>query len=317
MDKVEAFSEGDVCPLFRLNTVRHALMPILFFLLCLCVPALAAETKPVKWSDCDPGGIQTLPVPDPVSRRNYDVEISLPSGYHREASTRYPIIYLADGGRGTRPVACQIKALREKGALSEEPIIVGLSYAKGENLEVSRKRDYTPVPRRPGDTAYGGAPAYQHYLHHTVIPYVEGLYRANPNRRIYLGHSYGGLLGAHILLTEPDLFHTYILGSPSFWFANHAILAFESDYAKAHKDLKADVLLFVGGNEISRFDTGRGGNTQDMVGDMKRFESRLGQRGFPSLTVRSLVVPGKNHRKAFPPGLTWAIGTVLGAKALR
>ncbi|KXF77519.1 hypothetical protein ATN84_09115 [Paramesorhizobium deserti] len=272
----------------------------------------AAEAKRVKWSDCDPGGIQSLSVPDPVSGRSYNVEISLPSGYDHDASTRYPIIYLADGDRGTRPVACQIRELYEKGTLAEEPVLVGLSYAKGENLDVSRKRDYTPVPRKPGDTAYGGAEAYQRYLRRTVIPFVESRYRANPDRRIYLGHSYGGLLGARILLTEPDLFHTYILGSPSIWFANHAILRFEADYAKANRDLKADVLLFVGGDEVSRYDPGRGGNTQDMVGDMRAFESRLQQRGYQSLTINSLVVPGKNHRKVFPPGLTWAITAVLG-----
>lgn len=150
----------------------------------------AAEAKRVKWSDCDPGGIQTLSVPDPVSGRSYNVEISLPSGCDRDASTRYPIIYLTDGDRGTRPVACQIKALYDKGALAEEPILVGLSYAKGENLDVSRKHDYTPVPRKPG--AYGAAEAYQQYLRRTVVPFVEGRYRANPGRRVYLGHSYGG-----------------------------------------------------------------------------------------------------------------------------
>ncbi|GGA94896.1 esterase [Brucella endophytica] len=271
-----------------------------------------AEAKRVKWNECDPGGVQTLSVPDPISGRSYNVEISLPASYAPNASARYPIIYLADGDRGTRPVACQIKALYEKGDLAEEPILVGLSYAKGESLEVSRKRDYTPVPRKPGDTAYGGAEAYQRYLRLTVIPFVESRYHADPGRRIYLGHSYGGLLGAHILLTEPDLFHTYILGSPSIWFANHAILRFEANYAQANKDLKANVLLFVGGEEVSRHDAARGGNTQDMVGDMRAFESQLKQRGYRSLTVKSLVVPGKNHRKVFPPGLTWAITDVLG-----
>ncbi len=315
MFKVDIFSGNNVRPFIRLSTLRQVLVP--FILLCLWVPAQATENKPVKWSDCDPGGIQTLPVPDPVSKRNYNVTISLPSSYDPDTSTRYPIVYLADGDRGIRPVACQIKALREKGALSEEPIIVGLSYAMGENMNVSRKRDYTPVPRKHGDTAYGGAMAYQRYLHRTVIPFVEGRYRVNPDRRIFLGHSYGGLLGARILLTKPELFHTYILGSPSIWFANHAILAFESDYAKAHKDLKANVLLFVGGDEVSRFDPDRPGNTQDMVGDMKSFQSRLEQRGFPSLTVYSRILPGKNHRQAFPPGLAWAITAVLGRTTLR
>ena len=127
-----------------------------------------------------------------------------------------------------------------------------------------------------------------------------------------MGHSYGGLLGAHILLTEPGLFRTYILGSPSLWFADHAILTFESEYARANRNLKADLLLFVGGEEIGRYDPGRRDNTQNMVGDMRAFESQLKQRHYPGLTIRSLVVRSKNHRNVFPPGLTWAITAVLG-----
>lgn len=302
-----------VWQLVRRDVVRAALGWAAIALLGLGTTAAAAQTKPGNWRNCDPGGIQTLSVPDPVSGRSYDVEISLPPDYDADTSRRHPVLYLADGGRATRPLTCLVKALYSKGELTEEPIIVGLSYAKGETLEVSRKRDYTPVPLKPGDTAYGGGQAYQLYLRATVISHVESLYRVDPGQRLYWGHSYGGLLGTRILLTEPGLFKTYILGSPSLWFANHAILALEADYAKANSDLKANVLMYVGGLEVSRYEPARRGQTRDMVGDMKAFEAQLKQRSFPSLSIRSLVVPGKNHRNTIPPGFTWAITSVLGA----
>ena len=283
---------------------------------CLSAPIEAAEGKAGKWRSCDPGGILTQSVPDPVSGRSYDIEVSLPSGYDAAAAKLYPVLYLADGGRAVRPLACEVRALYGEGSLREDPIIVGLSYAKGENLEVSRKRDYTPVALKPGDTAYGGASAYQLYLRQTVIPYVERQYRADPGRRLYWGHSYGGLLGTRILLTEPDLFATYMLGSPSFWFGDQAILAIEADYAKANSDLKAEVLMYVGGDEVSRYDAGRRGYTKDMVGGVKAFEARLRERGFPGLSIRSLVVPGKNHRNSIPAGFGWAITSVLGSGRL-
>lgn len=302
----------NACRLARRGVARALLACAVITPFGLSGPAVAAQTKPGSWRNCDPGGIQTVSVPDPVSGRSYDIEVSLPPGYDADASKRHPVLYLADGGRAIRPLACLVKALYGKGELMEEPIIVGLSYAKGESLEASRKRDYTPVPLKPGDTAYGGGRAYQRYLRATVIPQVESLYRVDPAQRLYWGHSYGGLLGTRILLTEPGLFKTYILGSPSLWFADHAILALEADYAKANRDLKADVLMYVGGEEVSRYDPGRRGHTKDMVGDMKAFEARLRQRGFPGLTISSLVVPGRNHRNAIPPGFTWAIPSVLG-----
>ncbi|MGN8116251.1 alpha/beta hydrolase [Labrys sp. 22185] len=300
------------CRSVRRDVAGALLAWVLIALFIPCGPAAVAQTKPATWRDCDPGGIQTLSVPDPVSGRSYDVEISLPADYDTDTAKRHPVLYLADGGRAIRPLTCLVKALYGKGELMEEPIIVGLSYARGETLEVSRKRDYTPVPLKPGDTAYGGGQAYQLYLRATVIPHVESLYRVDPGQRLYWGHSYGGLLGTRILLTEPDLFKTYILGSPSLWFADHAILVLEADYAKANSDLKADVLMYVGGEEVSRYDPSRRGHTRDMVGDMKAFEAQLKQRSFPSLTIRSLVVPGKNHRNTIPSGFTWAITSVLG-----
>jgi pimeloyl-ACP methyl ester carboxylesterase len=47
------------------------------------------------------------------------------------------------------------------------------------------------------------------------MTFVAGHYRADMGEKIYAGHSYGGLIGVHVLLTEPDMFQRYVLGSPS------------------------------------------------------------------------------------------------------
>nr|WP_145994341.1 alpha/beta hydrolase-fold protein [Mesorhizobium loti] len=290
----------------------HALALIVLFYAGIAPAAAGPQAREMR--SCALGDIETRSVPDPTSGRSYDIQVSLPSDYDADTSKHRPVLYLADGGRAMPRLPCLVKALYSQGSLEQEPIIVGLSYGEGENLEASRKRDYTPVPLKPGDTAYGGAQAYQRYLGQTVIPYVESHYRVDPGRRLYWGHSYGGLLGAHILLTQPDLFGTYLLGSASFWFADHVIWRIEDDYAKANSDLRANVLLYVGGDEISRYDPSRGGYTKDMVGDMEAFEARLKRRGFPGLTIRSLVVSGKNHRNTIPAGFTWAITSALGGE---
>ncbi|MGJ4856279.1 alpha/beta hydrolase [Labrys sp. La1] len=282
--------------------------------------AMSAEARDGIPTGCDLGGTQIRSIADPVSGRSYDVEVTLPSDYQANPAKRYPVLYYADGGHLAASATCLskeprrqealrlVRKLHRDGKLAEEPILVGLSYAKGEGFAVSRARDYTPVADKPG---YGGAGAFQAYLGKTVMPVIEGLYRTDPRRRLFWGHSYGGLLGARILLTEPGLFRSYILGSPSLWFADHAILTMEADYARANRDLKAHVLIYVGGDEISRYDPGRRGDTQDMVGDVRTFEKLLKSRGFPSLTIHSLVVPGKNHRTTIPPGFAWAITSAL------
>lgn len=282
-------------------------------LLCALSATPSAKTR----ESCDLGGTTVQSVPDPVSGRAYDIEVTLPSSYEANSKKRYPVLYYADGGHQVAPAACLAKEPRRQEALRlikelnlrEEPILIGLSYARDGDYAASRARDYTMVAIKPG---YGAAAAYQRYIAETVIPHVERRYRADPKRRLFWGHSYGGLLGARILFTQPNLFRSYILGSPSFWFADDAIFTLEADYAKTHRDLKANVFIYVGGDEIRRYDPERRGDTEDMVADVKTFEKRVKARKFPGLTIRSFVVPGKNHRTTIPPGFIWAIRSALG-----
>lgn len=258
----------------------------------------------------------TVPLPDPASGRRYEIYVSLPDGYAANPSKSYPLLILADGGRAFPKLSCDVRALAKSGAIGEEPVVVGLSYAIGEDLEDSRRRDYTPVADGPTSRVYGGAAAYQTYLRNVVLPHVGRHYRTDPARRVFWGHSYGGLLGAHILLTEPGLFQTYLIGSPSLWFANHAIYGFEEAYAKRNKQLDATVILYVGGLEISRYDPSRKGNTRDMVAGVQAFVSRLSAHGYSGLQLRSSVIAGKDHRSSVRPGFAWALTQALALHAV-
>ena len=46
-----------------------------------------------------------------------------------------------------------------------------------------------------------------------VKPFITTRHRADPAKAIFLGHSYGALLGTQILFTEPDMFSSYILAA--------------------------------------------------------------------------------------------------------
>lgn len=83
-------------------------------------------------------------------------------------------------------------------------------------------------------------------------PFIAARYRADPARSLFLGHSYGALLGAQILFTEPGLFSGYILGSPSLWYDRRHALKLETDYATRNADLPAKVYLYVGSFEAQR-----------------------------------------------------------------
>ncbi|WP_292071064.1 alpha/beta hydrolase [Brevundimonas sp. UBA7534] len=262
-------------------------------------------------------GTQVWSVPDPVSGRDYEVFVSLPASYEANPQRRYAVLYVTDADYAF-PIIRQIaRRVNLDGPVIEEFILVGLSYSQGDSGTVSRNRDYTPTPNGPSSassTLHGGGAAYQAYLQAQAIPFVEDRFRADPARRVMLGHSYGGLLGAQIMFTDPGLFSAYVLGSPSFWFDRRHIMKMEADYARAHDDLPADVFMYVGAWEVPGPDR-RNTSGADMVGDVQTMEQTLKSRAYPNLNVRSIVLQDEDHLTIAPVGFTRALKAVLPAES--
>lgn len=258
-------------------------------------------------------GTEVWDVPDPVSMRGYQVFVSLPASYAKEPQRRYPVLYVTDAGYAFPIVREIARRLNGEGPQVEEFILVGLSYANGDDPKLSRNRDYTPTangPKRaPAGSDHGHGAAYQAYLRDQVKPFIAGRYRTDPKRALFLGHSYGGLLGAQILFTEPDLFSGYILGSPSFWFDDRHIFLLESAYAAKHRDLAAKVYLYVGEHESLRHR-----RRVEMVGDNRAFEALLKKRAYPSLSLKSDVLNDEDHVSVAPRGFTHGLKFLLPAR---
>ncbi|MGA0544017.1 alpha/beta hydrolase [Brevundimonas sp. VNH65] len=249
---------------------------------------------------------QVWTIPDPVSGRRYEVFVSLPSSYKSSPERRYPVLYVTDADYAFPIIRLITRRVNLNGPRVEEFILVGLSYAVDESGMASRARDYTPV--RINDRTGGGA-AYQAYLKAEVLPFIEDRFRADPSRRILVGHSYGGLLGAQILFSEPELFDGYILGSPSFWFGDHAMMRTEEEYARAHTDLRARVYTYIGEYEFPG--SGALNTRYDMVADSARFEERLRSRGYPGLTLTHEVLNDEDHLTVAPRGFTQGLLALL------
>ncbi|WP_376745690.1 alpha/beta hydrolase [Sinorhizobium psoraleae] len=160
----------------------------------IAVSFVVLSSRTEARSSCSQRERATIELPDPVSGRQYEIYVSLPAGYSENRLTSYPLVIIADGGRAFPELSCDAWMLAESKAIGPA-IVVGLSYALGENLADSRRRDYTPSPLPGSGKVYGGAAAYQRYLRDVVVRYVEDRYRIASDRRIFWGHSYGGLLG--------------------------------------------------------------------------------------------------------------------------
>lgn len=256
-------------------------------------------------------GTEVVPTPSLRLGRDYEAFVSLPADY-AQSTRRYPVLYVTDADYAFPLIRAIANRVDRHGVGLQDFILIGLSYAKGENGAVSRNRDYTPggagVRPSPEQASgeYGQAAAYLQFLREEALPVLERRYRIDPSRRIFVGHSYGALLGLHVLFTQPSLFSHYILGSPSLWFDQHQTFATERRYAAQHKTLAARVRVFIGAEETVKQGRGR-----DMVGDLARFSAQIRQRNYRGLDWASSVLPGEDHATVFPllitRGLMWAL----------
>ncbi|WP_241093529.1 alpha/beta hydrolase [Xanthomonas sp.] len=269
------------------------------------------EGKPYEIVDS-----QVWTVPDPATGRDYQVFVAMPRGYADDPARRYPVLYVTDADYAFPLVRQIARRLNGEGPKIDDFILVGLSYAIGDDAMPSRRRDYTPTPEdganSPPTPTHGKASDYIGYLRDRVLPFVAQRYRTDERRRLYLGHSYGGLLGTQILLSAPEMFAGYILGSPSYWYGEHAMRDQEKAFAATHKDLPAQVYLYVGEYEQTRY-----GQNYDMVDDAQAMVRSLRARRYPGLQVQLEVLNDEDHLSVAPRGLTHGLKYLLGTREPR
>lgn len=252
-------------------------------------------------------------------KREYQIAVSLPTGY-KTSTRRYPVLFVTDANYAFPLIRSLYKRVGDEGRGLEDFILVGLGYSTGDSPTFARRRDYTPVASADATAApdasgrapqFGQAEAYRRFIASDVFPMIAQRYRADMARKIFVGHSYGSLLGLHMLFTEPSMFEQYILGSPSLWYANDHMFEREKAYASTHKDLRARVFFAIGGEEKPSPDNK---DRNDMVGDLKRFENMLRSRHYPSLRIQSRVFEDEDHLTVAPAiithGLKWTLPPV-------
>ncbi len=242
-----------------------------------------------------------IPINDAANDRQYELYIKLPKDYEKHQKVRYPVIYFTDA-------VWHIEALSAATEyLLEDSILVGISWQKDiddaliktAGDHVSRYRDYSP---RPSDNPehqskyhFGQAKQHLDFIRNTVISYTEKHYRTETTQRSYFGYSMGGEFGAYVLLTQPDTFSHYILGSPSLGQADAEYL---SSLAKTNatelNNSDAQVLISYGTLEQES-----GAHIEGLISSLKVLQAQ-------NMSISHPIIEG-NHQSAFPLTVVQAV----------
>ncbi len=147
-----------------------------------------------------------------------EIWVHVPESFHKNATKKYPVVYLLDGDAHFYSVAGMIHQLStvNGNTICPEMIVVGIP-------NTDRTRDLTPshVAHMFGDTTFsrtsGGADKFTQFIREELIPFIDNHYPTTSYRTL-IGHSFGGLFAINALVNHSDLFNNYLAIDPSLWW---------------------------------------------------------------------------------------------------
>jgi hypothetical protein len=143
------------------------------------------------------------------------INVYAPAAYDATEDGRFPVLYMPDGGvhEDFLHVAGLVQISSLNGTMRPF-LLVGI-----ENTE--RRRDLTGPTTVPEDRDIaphvGGSARFRAFIRDELMPVVDARYRTSGETAI-VGESLAGLFVVETLLTEPELFDTYVAIDPSLWW---------------------------------------------------------------------------------------------------
>lgn len=244
----------------------------------------------------------------------------------------FPVIYHMDpyGSFATFVESLNVRARRTASSGVVPAVVVGIGYPTDDWTDRARRtydltlsaKDYdwsgpAPMP------ALGGADVFLSFLEKDLMPVIERDFKINKDRRTLMGHSFGGLFTLHTLFTRPDLFQTYVAGSPSIWFNDEFLLSEEKTFIKNFRpDGKVrNILITVGGLEQRlnpAVDPGPKASEnlarmqgRKMVSNAADMAARLALYKDKGLNVAFTEFDGEEHGSVVPGLVSRAVGFAL------
>ena len=244
--------------------------------------------------------------------QDYELLISLPRSYNLNNSS-YPVMISLDAYINFLIVKGCVDGFTSPFQLMPEVILVGISYGGDESNSLAkwiagRTRDLTPNQNSATEEYYkkfitdrgydsvdvqtGGASLFLDFIRQELLPYIDSNYRTDLENKMLFGASFGGLFALYTIFHAPDTFNKYLVESPSIQYNNGIALAYESDYAKHHADLYADIFMCAGELE------------GEHSTNVRKMEELLLSRNYQHLYLKTVIFEQEGHMSCAPAAIS-------------
>lgn len=231
-------------------------------------------------------------------------QVLLPPSYGEQTNRRYPVLYAQDGQAlwagspdpfGVWKLEETLNSLFDLSAC-EELIVVAIDTADNR---LDRLGPWA-------DPEHGGGQGAHHLgqIVETLKPHVDMAYRTRPGREDTgaMGSSMGGLFSFYAAWTRPDVFGKAICLSPSFWWANRAMIR-----AVAAAPPRRPIIYLDSGAALNPDEA----RANDNFYDTRAMHRALTRIGYTAADLHRLTFPGERHQAA-----AWAARVTLPLQLL-
>ena len=273
-------------------------------LVSLAACSCAADELPFRFYS-----LETHDIESTIVGQTFHITVQLPIRL-KDGSERFPVLYVTDAQTGSRFEEEDLW-MQWSGEVPRY-ITVNIGYPSWVEWQL-RQRDFTPtdigpIPGYSGGLVDlkptllegargGGAAEFLGFIRKELKPFIDKNYPTIPAEDGYFGNSAGGRFGMFVLLSQPETFSRYILGSPALRWEDGLILKQAESFAASGKSVSAKLFMAAGSLE-------RESMTSDML------EIALLLEKVEGLEIETRIFADESHATAFrlsySHGVRWA-----------
>ncbi|MEP7372793.1 MAG: alpha/beta hydrolase-fold protein [Chitinophagaceae bacterium] len=207
---------------------------------------------------------------------DYEIIIKKPKAF--DSSRYHTIVYFTDASLNSGKY---ILGLND--SIVNNCILIGIGHIGSHVMR--RQRDFIPSDAGGyNNNEFGQASKFYLFVKNELMPYIN---RKIPKQKmkIFIGHSFGGLLALYFSLKENKLFDHYYAISPSVWANYDELLKIEEKYKEKNTSYSATVYLYAGALEIFN----------KVLSSTTSFYNTVKKRKYNSLSIYYKEIEWANH----------------------
>jgi len=207
---------------------------------------------------------------------DYEIIIKKPRSF--DSSKYFHIVYFTDASLNSGKY---ILGLAD--SITRNCVLIGIGHIG--NHVMPRQRDF--IPSDGGgyrSNEFGQASKFYLFIKNELMPFID---KSIPKQksRVFIGHSFGGLLALYFSLKENKLFDQYYAISPSVWANHQELLKIEEKYKEKEDSYASTIYLYAGSLEIFN----------KVLGSTTRFYNIVKKRGYKKLSIYYQEIASANH----------------------